>query len=238
MSPVPKRIDEYFQAAHELYAKVNPVLQEGDIIFRRGHLRLLGGLVNYSQLLSWWAESPFAHAGIVLQQVDDTFVVVDSGPYGIKRVFLIDWLIAGPENVVVKRIRPADRDKIPQLLAAVRDLVERDVLHDDKYITGDDRFYCTEIVDHCFREIGLPLAPKIAMRDMPNIHRWDLRGLFEIIAIVAGLDLSHEVAIAGNEEIGMYSSPVLVEVLNLLPDKYRHPPFALPRARPEPFNRP
>jgi hypothetical protein len=225
-SPIPRDIQQYHENAAELYDQVNPVLQEGDIIFRVGHLRLLGGLVNYSKTLAWWCESPFAHAGIVYQKVDDTFVIVDTGPYGIKRVFLIDWLITGPENVVVKRLKPEHQDRIPDLLAAAKELIDRDVLHDDKYITDDDRFYCTEIVDHCFREIDMPLADKVEIRQLPNLKPWHRVWFFELVGLAAGIDLDRPVAIVGNEDIGLYSSGYLEEVLNLLPDEYREPPYA------------
>lgn len=227
VSPVPIKIDEYYRAAHDYYPKVNDVLQVGDLIFREGHFFICNGPIDYSKFLAHWCESPFSHIGLVYQKVDDTWVILNTDAHGIKRTFLIDWLIEGPENIVVKRLRPEYRDKIPLIMTEARKLLDRDVLHDEHYSPDTERFYCTEIVDYCFRKAGLPLAPLIRIRDLPKIRHWFTLPWYTIIGWLNRIDLNNEIAVCGNESYGMYSSPALMEVLNLLPDKYRQPPYAL-----------
>lgn len=226
VSPIPPKIEQYYADAHALYEQVNPVLQEGDLIFRRGHFFLFDGMLNYSKVLAYWTASPFAHVGLVYQKIDDTFIIIDTSVHGIERAFLIDWLIKGPENLVVKRLRPEFRDKLPLLHAAAKDLLDRDVLHDDAFISNDDRYYCTEIVDHVFREAGLPLAPRLPIRELPRVRPWFALPFYEMLALIVGMDIGRDVAVAGNENYGMYGSPLLEDVINLLPPKYHKPPFS------------
>ncbi len=226
-SPIPIKIDEYYRAAHECYPKVNDVLEVGDLVFRKGHFFICNGPVDYSSFLSHWCESPFSHIGMVYQKVGDTWVILNTDAHGIKRTFLIDWLIEGPENIVVKRLKPEHRDKIPLIIKEAGKLLDRDVLHDAHYLAETERFYCTEIMDYCFREAGLPLAPLIRIRDLPKIGHWYTLPWYHIVGLVAEIDLDNAISVCGNESYGMYSSPALMEVLNLLPDEYRQPPYAL-----------
>ena len=202
--------------AQELEPVVTAALEPGDILMRRGHFRILGGLIRYSDLLCHLCDSPFSHAGLAYERVGDDFLVLDIGPYGIQRRYLVDFLIEGPENVVVLRLRPEFRDRLPRVMAMARQLVENDVLHDFPYGSSEEDFYCAELVDHVYREAGLPLADKVPIRELPNVRRWYQEWFYQVVAWIVGADMSAPIAVTGNREYGMYASPYLMEVLNLM----------------------
>jgi len=211
-SPIPREIQSYHSAAHTVCSKLNPLIREGDLIFRKGHFRVLNDTINFSNLSARWCDSQFSHVGLVYERCGDSFVIVDSGSHGIERKFLIDWLIEGPENVVVKRLRHDLEQHIPRVLAVASELVELDSLHDDRYLDRDDRFYCTEVIDHSFRKAGIPLAAKIPICELPGLRRRHTRCGIWLLAHITGLDENQPVAVAGNDLYGLYSSDLLVEV--------------------------
>ena len=92
-----------------------------------------------------------------------------------------------------------------------------------KFIPDDDRFYCTEMVDHCFRTTGHPLAERIRIKDFPN------NGLVMYIGCAVGrIDMNNQAVVVGNERIGLFSSPMLETVLDLRAAPGSSPPDSKP----------
>jgi hypothetical protein len=210
MTPIPNSIEKWHSQAKQGVPLLTPVLQEGDVLFRFSNTPLAGGLVDFSQTVADATESDFSHAALVYRVSPDGIVVLDVSPVGISRRFLSDWYHDGTRNVVVRRLRPEYRYLTPQVLAEADRLVERDVLYDQKFVADDDRYYCTEMVDHCFRATGHPLADRIRIKDFPK------KGMaLYLISAIGRIDLNNPVVVAGNERIGLFSSPMLDTVLDL-----------------------
>jgi hypothetical protein len=77
------------------------------------------------------------------------------------------------------------------------------------------------MVDHCFRVTGHPLASRIRIKDFPN------NGLVMYIGCAIGrIDMNNQAVVAGNERIGLFSSPMLETVLDLRTSPGSPPPDA------------
>jgi hypothetical protein len=210
MTPIPKSIEKWHERAGREVPVLEPVLKEGDIIFRLSQTMLAGGLVDFSRTIADATESDLSHASLVYHVGPDGIVLLDVSPVGISRRYLKDWYHDGTSNVVVRRLRPEYQYLIPQVLAEADRLLARDVLYDDKFVPDDDRFYCTEMVDQCFRATGHPLADRIRIKDFPRNG-----AVMYIGCAIGGIDMNNPAVVAGNERIGLFSSPMLETVLDL-----------------------
>ena len=224
VNPVPRDIKFLQRRALEDYLAVRDVVEAGDIVFRMGRSKVLGGLVDFSKVSAKMADSDLSHACIVIQAYNGKspktdpsagLLVADTGVFGIERRFFQDWHIVGTENLVIKRLKPEYRFLIPKVLEIVGDIIERDVLYNDDFQYNDESFYCSQVVDFAFRVNGYPLSDLISIRDFPNYGP-----LFHGIGcLIGGIDPSVKVAVPGNDRIGLFSSPMLETVIDLRPQK-------------------
>lgn len=210
MTPVPKSIGQWHEEAIRVVPPLEGVLKPGDIVFRLSNTELLGGLLDFSKTIARCTESEMSHAALVHHVEADGVVIADVTPTGVARRYLVDWWLDGTKNVVVCRLKPEYAYLIPQVLAELDRLIADDVMYDDKFDPDNNRYYCTELVDHCFRAIGHPLAPLIRIKDFPKYNL-----VLHAGCAVGGIDISNQVAVVGNKRIGLYSSPMLETVLDL-----------------------
>ncbi|MEP0843365.1 MAG: hypothetical protein HRF43_11735 [Phycisphaerae bacterium] len=210
MTPVPRSIGQWHDEAVRIVPGLESVLKPGDVIFRLSNTELAGGLVDFSKTIAECTESQMSHASLVRHVGPDGVIVADVTPAGVARRYLVDWWLDGTRNLVVCRLKPEYAYLIPEVLAELDRLIAADVMYDDKFSPDNDRYYCTELVDHCFRATGHPLAPLIRIRDFPRNNL-----VFMIGCLVGGISTNNPVAIAGNERIGLFSSPMLETVVDL-----------------------
>lgn len=210
MTPIPTAIEKWHDQAKRDVPLLTPVLKEGDVLFRFSNTPLAGGLIDFSKTVAEATDSDLSHAALVYRVAPDGIVLVDVTPVGISRRYLSDWYHDGTHNVVVRRLKPKYRYLIPEVLAEADKLIAQDVLYDVKFVADDNRFYCTEMVDHCFRATGHPLADRIRIKDFPR------NGIVMYLGCaIGGINMDNHVVVAGNERIGLFSSPMLETVLDL-----------------------
>ncbi|MGQ9649771.1 MAG: YiiX/YebB-like N1pC/P60 family cysteine hydrolase [Phycisphaerae bacterium] len=223
MTPIPPSVEKFNEQAKRDVPVLEPVLKEGDIIFRLSRTPLAGGLVDFSKVVAEATESDLSHAALIYRIAPDGVILVDVSPVGISRRYLVDWYQDGTWNTVVRRLRPEYQYLVPLVLAEVDRLIAEDVIYDEKFVPDDDRFYCTELIDHCFRVAGRPLARRIRIKDFPNNSL-----IMYIGCAIGGIDMNNEVVVAGNERIGLFSSSMLETVIDLRTS----PPTTSPRPDP------
>lgn len=209
MSPVPGNIQEMHAKTQRDVTQFFHILKPGDLLFRRGETPLFGGLIDFSQWVSDVTKSDFSHATLVHSVNQYGVLVADITEYGIELRFLKDYYIEANNNFVVKRLKPEYQYLIPEVMKQLNVLIEEDVLYDEKFVCCDDKYYCTELVDECFRRTGHPLADKIKIKNLPGFGP-----LEQIACNVAGIDSNSNAVFAGNNEIGLFSSPMLYTVLD------------------------
>lgn len=210
LSPVPEDMDSRLQQVRQIVPALSKNLKEGDIIFRLGETQLLGGALNFSKLVADATESNFSHAVLVYRIVEDGVVLADITPTGIARRYISDWYMDGTTNIVVKRLKPEFATYIPSVLNCLKTRIEEQVLYDSKFNANDNKYYCTELVDDCFRKVELPLADKIRICDFPK-YNW----VFWLGCLIGGIDTNSEVVVVGNDKIGLFSSNKLYTVIDL-----------------------
>lgn len=208
IDPIPKNIEQLHRKASEAYLKLKPVVRKGDIIFRLGSTPIAGGILNFSTIIADMTESDFSHACFILD--GDDILIADVTPYGIERRFFRDWHITGSHNIVVRRLRPEYRYLLPKVMSTLEKLIDDDILYNRAFTYRDDTFYCTQLVDYVFRVNGAPLADTIKIKDFPN-YNW----VYGMLCCIGGIDINIDGVIAGNEKIGLFSSPMLETVIDL-----------------------
>lgn len=203
-------MDHLYRETQRVVPILEEVLQEGDIIFRLSDARVLNNKISFSRLIADLCKSDFSHAALVYKITDEGVIIADVSILGIERKFLRDWYIDETTNVVVKRPKPQYQKYKPKVLEELHRLVEKDVLYDEHFTIDDDKYYCTEVVDHCFRVAGLPLADAIKIKNLPAFNL-----VHSLASVIAQVDVNTEVIVAGNDNIGLFSSPFLETVIDL-----------------------
>lgn len=209
ISPVPKNIIEMHAKTKRDIPEIVSYLQPGDVLFRKGETPILGGLMDFSQWITDITQSDFSHATLVHSLTSNGVLVADVNVYGIELRFLRDYYIEANGNFVVKRLKSEYRYLIPQVIEELNSLVEADVLYDEKFACCDDLYYCTEVVDECFRRTGYPLTEKIKINELPGYGSFE-----EFACLVMGINPNSKAVFAGNNEIGLFSSEMLEIVID------------------------
>ena len=132
-------------------------LRSGDIIFRHGPSIESGVVMTMDQ-------SNFSHAGIVLRQRDETFVIHvvtgEGGPNITKIEPIRDYLRSDRATTAIAyRAVPENPALVAHAVEAARKYAERQVPFDSDFDLSSDRaLYCTELVWRAYQEAGLDLV--------------------------------------------------------------------------------
>ena len=86
------------------------------------------------------------------------------------------------------------------------------VVHEGYRPNYNDKLYCTEFVELAFRSAGLRLSHPIRWDALPGFDKNSVP--INAIRIANGIKLDEYVIVAGNEQIGIWSSPALELVLD------------------------
>ena len=154
------------------------VLRDGDILFRLGDARVLGGFFPMSRFYANASNSKFSHTGIVAIEEEGP-VVYDTVGTGVARQPFCVWILDNVGNFGVKRLRPEYQDRVPKVLDFCRDVFRRQLPFD--YELGlDDSALLLRRNDRkglSFRRPA-PLRARPAGRHgasagIPALHAWD-----------------------------------------------------------------
>jgi hypothetical protein len=191
-------------------------LRSGDIVFRMGDARVARGWFPMSRFLANASNSKFSHTGIISVE-DGEPVVYDTSRSSVSRQPFCVWILDNVGNFGVKRLRPDHRDKIPQVIAYCHDTFTKQVPFDYELGLTDDALYCVELTEKAFRHAGLKLSEPVRLGDMERADEYPIQMLGIAAASRWALDnplsFEQEVFFPGNERHGIWSSPLLQEVV-------------------------
>ena len=102
------------------------MLRDGDIVFRLGDAKALGGAFPLSQFIATATASRFSHTGIVAIESGSP-VVYDSSSAGVQRQPFEVWMLDCVGAMGVKRLKPEYRSHIPGILGFCREKFEQQV---------------------------------------------------------------------------------------------------------------
>lgn len=188
------------------------VLKDGDIVFRRGDAYILLGKFPFSRWLANASGSPFSHTGIVAIE-DGAPVVYDTTHSSVRRQPFHIWILDNVGAVGVKRLKDAQKSHIPDVLAFCRKLFVDQPPFDFELSLDDTAYYCLEMTEKAFRAASLTLSQPIRVGDMENAGRYPIAILmFQTITpwvLQKGLTTETEIFLPGNENHGIWASPLL-----------------------------
>jgi hypothetical protein len=181
-------------------------LKSGDILFRRGDARILGGLFPFSRFIANVSGSKYSHIGTVVFE-DGEPVVYDTTKASVRRQPLKIWILDNVAGLGVKRLKPEYQRHIPRVVEYLHDVYEKQVPFDYELSLDDRELYCVEMAEKAFRHAGLTLSEPVLLADMENIQQFPLCVLG--FTSLTSLKLDQAVFFPGNERHGIWASPLL-----------------------------
>ena len=146
------------------------ILRDGDIVFRLGDAKALGGTFPLSQFIATATGSRFSHTGIVAVESGSP-VVYDCSSAGVQRQPFEVWMLDCVGAMGVKRLKPEFRSHIPGILGYCRAKFEQQVPFDFEFRPDDSAFYCVELTEKAFRSQGLKLSEPVRIGDWEHLGR-------------------------------------------------------------------
>jgi hypothetical protein len=190
------------------------VLKPGDILFRRGDARILGGIFPFSRFIANISGSPYSHIGTLVIE-DGELMVYDTTKASVRRQPFKVWVLDNVGAFGVKRLKSQYRNRIPKVVEYLHKVYEQQVPFDYELSVDDRELYCVEMAEKAFRHAGLVLSEPILLADMENINQFPLCVLG--FTNLTSLKLDQAVFFPGNERHGIWSSPLLETVFEMKP---------------------
>ncbi len=191
-------------------------LRDGDIVFRLGDSRILFGKFPFSQFLANASDSPFSHTGVVGIENGEP-MIYDTTKDGPRKMPLSIWMLDTRGRFGVKRLRPELQNKVPAILAFLRETYAKQTPFDFQLNPSDDALYCVEMTEKAFQSAGVTLSQPIKLGNMDRAIEFPLCmfGLQYVsrFALKNPLTFEQGVYFPGNEHNGIWGSHDLVEVL-------------------------
>jgi hypothetical protein len=208
------------------------VLREGDIVFRLGDARALGGTFPLSRFIAAATGSPFSHTGIVAVE-DGSPVVYDCSSAGVQRQPFEVWMLDCVGALGVKRLKPEHRDRISGVIGYCRTKFEQQVPFDFGFRPDDAALYCVELTEKAFRSQGLMLSQPVRIGDWEHLGSYPVTALAtpQVTRLMLGqpICLEQPVYLPGNERQGVWASSLLETVYGPGPDRERDRRATQPR---------
>jgi Permuted papain-like amidase enzyme, YaeF/YiiX, C92 family len=195
-------------------------LRDGDIVFRLGDAKALGGMFPLSQFIATATGSRFSHTGVVAVE-GGLPVVYDSSSAGVQRQPFEVWMLDCVGSVGVKRLKPEYRNHIPGILGFCRAKFEQEVPFDFEFRLDDSAFYCVELTEKAFRSQGLKLSEPVRIGDWEHLARFPLTALATPVvtklSLTEPISLEQPVFVPGNDREGVWSSSLLETIYSAEP---------------------
>ena len=149
------------------------VLKSGDILFRRGDARILGGMFPFSRFIANISGSKYSHIGTVVIE-DGEPVVYDTTKASVRRQPLKIWILDNTGAFGVKRLKSEYQSRIPKVVEYLHSVYRKQVPFDYELSLDDRDLYCVEMAEKAFRHAGLVLSEPVLLADMENINQFPL----------------------------------------------------------------
>ena len=213
ISPIP---DTPVMTRWDQWARMS--LKTGDVLFRRGDARLLGGLFPFSRFIANASGSLYSHVGTLVVEDGELFVY-DTTKASVRRMPFKVWILDTVGAFGVKRLKPDYRNRIPKVLEYLQSVYRKQVPFDFELLVDDRELYCVEMAEKAFRHAGLVLSEPVILADMENINQFPLCVLG--FTSLTTLKMDQPVFFPGNERHGIWSSPLLETVYESRPANNR-----------------
>jgi hypothetical protein len=191
------------------------MLRDGDIVFRLGDAKALGGMFPLSQFIATATGSRFSHTGIVAIESGSP-VVYDASSAGVQRQPFEVWMLDCVGALGVKRLRPEYRNHVSGILGFCRAQFEKEVPFDFEFRLDDKAFYCVELTEKAYRSQGLKLSEPVKIGDWQHLGEFPVTALATPVVtklfLTEPISLEQPVYVPGNDHEGVWSSDLLQTV--------------------------
>ncbi len=185
------------------------VLQDGDILFRRGDARVLFGRFPFSRFIANASGSLYSHTSIAAVEGGEV-VVYDITKAGARRQPFAVWVLDNVGSFGVKRVRPELRSHASEAVRFCRRIFEEQVPFDYALELDDKALYCVEMTEKAYRSSGLVLSEPVRLGDMENAAQFPI--CMFMFPKLSTLTLEQAVYFPGNDRHGIWSCPGLMTV--------------------------
>ena len=196
------------------------LLREGDIVFRLGDAKAMGGAFPLSQFIATASGSRFSHTGIVAVE-NGSPVVYDCSSDGVQRQPFEVWMLDCVGAMGVKRLKPKYRNHIPGIVDYCRAKFEQQVPFDFEFRPDDAALYCVELTEKAFRSQGLKLSEPVRIGDWEHLGNYPMTALATPLVtklfLTEPISLEQPVYVPGNDHEGVWSSCLLETVYSAEP---------------------
>jgi Permuted papain-like amidase enzyme, YaeF/YiiX, C92 family len=196
------------------------VLRDGDIVFRLGDAKAMGGTFPLSQFIAAATGSRFSHTGIVAVE-NGAPVVYDCSSAGVQRQPIEVWMLDCVGSMGVKRLKPEFQSHIPGILGYCRAKFEQQVPFDFEFRLDDAAFYCVELTEKAFRSQGLKLSEPVKIGDWEHLGNYPVTALATPVVtklfLKEPISMEQPVFVPGNDHEGVWSSNLLETVYSAEP---------------------
>lgn len=182
------------------------VLKTGDIVFRQGDARVLGGFFPFSRFTANITGSRYSHTGTVVIEDGEPVVYDTTNPSTRRQPFKV-WILDNKGPFGAKRLKAPYRNRIPKVVEYVQRVYREQIKFDWELSPDDRQLYCLEMTEKAFRNAGLKLSDPVILADMENIQHFPLGVLG--FTMLGGLKLDQAVFFPGNSRHGVWASPYL-----------------------------
>ncbi len=186
-------------------------LQEGDIVFRMGVSRVALGLFDVSKFSAKMADSNYSHAGILAIENGRAYVYDTTRQNAVGRNGFSDFVLKYGLAFGVKRLHPEYASAISDAIQYCREAQTRCVPFDRDFQLGDERLYCTELIELAYRSGGVKLSDPVRLDALPRYDEHP--ALTRLIGCTSEMVPEQRFYLPGNDEIGIWSSPKLETII-------------------------
>lgn len=187
-------------------------LQHGDLLFVMGESRILMGLLNVSKFSADIASSDYSHVGIVAIEEGEP-VVYDIVTAGARRIPFDQYATHSDAwSLAVKRLRPEYSSSLAPAVEFCSQVYQRGDNFDSKFRLDNENYYCVELIEAAFRQNGVALSEPVAINRLPNFEKLSTMTV-QVVKAATSLSEDQQILWPGNDDFGLWSSPILDLVL-------------------------
>jgi hypothetical protein len=200
--------------------EVAALAKTGDVIFRYGDAKHYEAVIGKDGLISFGVGlrfskivcvltapfSPYSHAA-VLDRRSGRLMVWDMSDEGLREFTFRSWMreTHGGGAIEIRRLVPELAHMAVPVVEKIDEIEEKwDPEYDKRFIRGDKKFYCLEILQYVFDLLGIPTSELVDLRKLPG-WKW----VYGVIAWKGKIHLDDGLVIPGNDIMGVRSWPSL-----------------------------
>lgn len=135
-------------------------IKRGDLLFKQTE-SAEGFEKAVAEATSSVEDYKFSHVGVVMNEKGEDAVVAEAVFSGVKLTPLKEFMEKDSGVIAIMRLEKPYRKAIPDALKKISKLIGKE--YDKEFLPGNDKYYCSELVESCFLLNGKPIFKRQSM---------------------------------------------------------------------------